>query len=347
MTAQAQIQDGRWLAKDVSLNDYQWTLSDDERQWLNNIAAKPLINSQLDDTSPDPVQAKIYQVRNEVDNGVGFYLIKNFPVDDDNETYQTYLKFLSQFGYLVNQNNLGDLISVIQDKGFTKEDILEQGVKKGDVKGQTKNRPYQTNLELDFHSDLADIASLLCLREAKSGGDNYIVSSHAIAEEVRQTEPALYEVLHQPFYYYHQNGQIPDGKSHPIDIPVFSSQGGKFASFFIHQYILASHQGLGIPLSDQQKEALELVTQLTRDNRFMVKVHLNPGEILLLNSHTTYHARDAFEDHTDEAQKRKLYRSWISIPNSRPLAEHYKMLYGNNQAGEIRGGFHLVRPEGV
>jgi hypothetical protein len=57
-----------------------------------------------------------------------------------------------------------------------------------------------------------------------------------------------------------------------------------------------------------------------------------------LNNHVIYHARTPYEDGPDPDQRRLLYRIWLSMPNSRPLPQAFRTLFGDVEAGALRGG---------
>ena len=67
-------------------------------------------------------------------------------------------------------------------------------------------------------------------------------------------------------------------------------------------------------------------------------MRLAPGDIQFINSHVTYHAREAFEDAPAEGLTRRLLRLWLAMPNSRALPENHRVLWGDVAAGAVRGG---------
>jgi len=61
-----------------------------------------------------------------------------------------------------------------------------------------------------------------------------------------------------------------------------------------------------------------------------------PGDIQILNQHTTYHGRTAYAD--GEAGRRVLMRIWIAPPFSRALPEGHRVQWGSVAPGALRGG---------
>ena len=90
---------------------------------------------------------------------------------------------------------------------------------------------------------------------------------------------------------------------------------------------------------DQGISDLALLDALAEELCF--EMPLEPGDIQLLNNHVIYHGRTAFTDDAGSSQDRLLYRLWLSMPNSRPLPESHRVLWGSVEAGALRGGFGI------
>jgi hypothetical protein len=57
-----------------------------------------------------------------------------------------------------------------------------------------------------------------------------------------------------------------------------------------------------------------------------------------LNNHLIYHARTRYDDYPEKDRKRLLLRLWLAVPGSRPLPRGYELLFGDIEAGAVRGG---------
>ncbi|WP_168788918.1 TauD/TfdA family dioxygenase [Paraburkholderia aromaticivorans] len=91
-------------------------------------------------------------------------------------------------------------------------------------------------------------------------------------------------------------------------------------------------------MTDKQREAIDLVTQLAESEEFAVSMKFEPGDMQFVNNYVCVHGRTAFEDYKDEGLKRHLFRLWLSMPNSRELHESLTPTYGEVRAGMVRGG---------
>lgn len=86
-----------------------------------------------------------------------------------------------------------------------------------------------------------------------------------------------------------------------------------------------------------QWAALDLLTQLAEECAFNTRFEI--GDMQFLNSHVTYHARDAFEDDTVNGYRRCLYLIWLcAVANHRKLPPGQEILWGATYPGQLRGG---------
>ncbi|MGR6872874.1 TauD/TfdA family dioxygenase [Pseudomonas sp. HK3] len=271
----------------------------------------------------------IEQAKKELEYGKGWVVLQDIDLTNPEASF---IELMNQFGTVLNQNNNGDAISYIQDKGVSTEDVLNKGVVSGDNKGQTNNRPYLTNAELEFHTDLSDIAFLLSVQPAQKGGENHVVNSEEVYSYIKEHHPEDLVALSDTFKIMHQTPLKPDGKNHLISIPVFTNKEGFFSSFLLRAFIFITYEKLGLDLSLEKRDALNRINEVA--TKLCTTLTLRKGEVLILNNHTAYHARSSFND-----RDRLLLRGWVCADNNRPLHDDFKELYGNLSAGSLRGGF--------
>ena len=111
----------------------------------------------------------------------------------------------------VSQNGKGHVLGHVKDIGHDYAAPMSRG--------------YQTSARLPYHTDYTDLAALLCLKSAKSGGLSSIVSSGAIFNELCETRPDLAEALTQKFYRTRW-GEVGSDKPPYISVPVFNLHDG-------------------------------------------------------------------------------------------------------------------------
>ena len=225
-------------------------------------------------------------------------------------------------GMPVSQSKLGELLGEVTDTG--------------EKLGQPGSRGYRTGGSLRFHTDRCDVVALLCVRQSESGGDSMIVSTPAIHNAMLERRPELLELLFQPWFHSRQQEQRP-GELPYYRNRIFAVHEGRFTSQYSRAFVESAQRFPEVPrLTDQQNEALDLLATLATE--LALHTRMEPGDIQLLNNHVTYHARTSLVDWADPAQKRLLYRLWLSMPNSRKLPDDFAELWGATAAGALRGG---------
>lgn len=236
----------------------------------------------------------------ELSAGRAFVLIRGFPVAvlSGVETELAYVGLGLHLGTPVSQNAAGDLLGHVRDTGV--------------VRDSPAVRLYATNQRRDFHCDGSDLVGLLCLKTAESGGESKIVSSMAVYNEMLARRPDLVGVLRQPFAWDRNDEQSP-GEDPFFSLPVIFDIDGAPRIFFVGWYIRDAKRHAQAPrLTAQQLEALELLEGIANDPSFHLQMEFQPGDIQLLNNAKILHAREAYTDFDDPAERRYLLRLWLT-----------------------------------
>ena len=193
-----------------------------------------------------------------------------------------------------------------------------------------------SNGALRYHTDRTDVVGLLCVGQARSGGVSKLCSSAAVHNEMLRRRPDLLEVLYQPIIRS-RFGEEASGPDETYPLPVFGVRDGKSTSHYSLTYIEVAQMVPDVaPLSSAQREAIEMLMTLAEELSF--EMRLEPGDMQFLNNHVIYHGRTPFLDDPGKGMSRLLYRLWLSAPNSRALPPDHAVLWGNVDAGALRGG---------
>jgi len=193
-----------------------------------------------------------------------------------------------------------------------------------------------SNKELRFHTDRCDVVGLLCVRQAARGGVSRLASSVAVHNLMLARRPDLLEALYQPVPRS-RLGEERGGEAMIYELPVMGHRDGKFTSHYSRTYIEAADEtGGGSRITEAQWQAIDLLHEIAEEISF--EMILEPGDIQFVNNHVVYHARTAYEDTGKPGQERLLHRLWLAMPNSRPLPPDHAVLWGNTDAGALRGG---------
>lgn len=269
------------------------------------------------------------EIRNVLENGGGAILLRGFPVDahTKDSAREAFREWCDSLGSLVSQNEKGETVFDVSDASFGQNDPRTRGP--------------NTNRKLSFHTDRCDVIGFLCWKQALSGGENELVSSMHLYNEIGRRRPDLLEVLKEPFLYKRHSVDLGNEASY-CEQPIFSFQDGHFACSFLRVLIDRAHADPDLPdLTPEQIEAMDFLEAIADEEGAAFHFRQEPGDILLLNNWVTLHRRSAFEDATDPDEKRCLFRTWLAMPNSRPLDSRFAANFGATGAGEVRGGFRV------
>ena len=277
---------------------------------------------EVDTDKVDDLAPLMAEIQSSLEDGCGATMVRGFRCTGDPR--ETFLAIGEKIGTPISQSATGEMVFSVRDAGHKDDDPRARGP--------------NTRKKLSYHSDRCDVIGFMCLNQAMSGGENYLVSSGAIYNEILERRPDLLEVLMQPFYYLRHTVDTGNDKPYCRQ-PVFSFTEGKFACCLLRVLIERAHATPELPdLTEQQREALDLVAELADSPEMHVSFMQQPGDLLFLNNWVTLHRRSEFEDYEEEEKKRHILRIWLSVPNSRPLDPLFLDNYGAVGAGELRGG---------
>jgi hypothetical protein len=272
------------------------------------------------------LSARLESILGELLNGRGFVLVRGFPVArySVEETAIAYLGIGSHLGSFRSQNAKGHLLGHVRDLG-------------ADI-SQATTRYYQTNRELEYHTDSCDIVGLICLKTARSGGESRIVSSVTLYNEMIARRPDLAAELFHSFPT-DRRGEVPDGMNPWFDIPVFNWYQGQLTTIYVGQYIRSAQQLFpeARRLTEREIEALAFLDTLSNNPALNLQMEFLPGDMQFLHNHQILHSRTDFEDWPEVERRRHLLRLWLAPKQGRPLPEVFAARYGSVTPGE-RGG---------
>ena len=314
-----------WKTSDVSTDrTWEYVLSSDQRGELVD-AARAAVGSgftigTLEAKSfPLPCLATLIdQWARDLAFGRGFVLIHGFPIEhlSEEEVQLAYVGLGVHLGVPVGQNSNADLITHIRD------DRMEQT-------GRIR-RLYRTRDRQDFHSDAADIIGLLCMHEAKLGGESKIVSSPAVYAEMMRLRPDLVDELRAPLQWDRQDDHKEGQQPWFTLAPIFE-HNGEPRIFYVGWYIRNAQRHADVPrLTERQLEAMELLESITNDPAFHLEMSFQPGDIQLLNNGRILHAREAYDDWEDLDKRRHLLRLWLAAHTFTSLEESLRTGIGSS-----------------
>jgi hypothetical protein len=301
-----------WMARDFENGNSAWVhhLSASEVGIIDGALAdlrsrgRSFPDFSAEDFPIHALRPKLSDWAEELENGRGFLLLRGLPIDrySDGEINALYYGIGLHMGQPVCQNPRGDLLGEVMNVG----DIQDKNT-----------RVYQTNLYLPYHSDPSDVVGLLCVRKARRGGLSSLVSVASVHNRL------LAEHREHLGLYYRLWSFAHLCEPQPSLSPIFSFNQGKLSCRYLRQYIELGHVICGLPLSTVEKEALDLFDAVMLDPAMRMDMMLEPGDLQFANNYAVLHSRNDFEDHDDPAQRRRLLRLWLKMPNARALAPEF------------------------
>ena len=249
----------------------------------------------------DNLAEKLAGVEKELIDGRGFVRICALDVDrySDDDLTLLYWGVGTHLGDPWPQNKYGHMMGDVTDQGKAADDPTLRGNEIGLV-------------GLDYHTDGSDLVGLMCLRAAKSGGQSCVANVVAIYNELVRTRPDLVAALYEKMPWDFRGEQPAGGKAFYMRA-VFTEHDGRLFNFFVPQYIMASQLNPVAPrLTELQREAIDLMSEMARDPHYNVYMDLPPGSMQFINNYHVLHGRMAYEDDVANGYKRHLKRLWLA-----------------------------------
>jgi hypothetical protein len=250
---------------------------------------------------PLPILAPaIARWMDQLQNGRGFVNVKGIPVErhDDADVALLHWGLGLHMGKAVSQNAAGDLLGHVRDTGADPND--------------SSVRLYKTRVDLSFHSDGSDLVALLCIRQGRSGGENRLVSTAALYNEILRRRPDLVPLLYQPFHW-DRNDEQAEGQDPYFQLPICRYHDGRLTFFYIPWYIRKAQRHPEVPrFTPEQAALLELIDEIAAEPEMHVEMRLEPGEVNYLKNNAVLHARTEYMDFEEPERKRHLVRLWLT-----------------------------------
>ena len=161
---------------------------------------------------------------------------------------------------------------------------------------QPENLAY-SDLGLGLHTDnpyrdpVPGFQALHCLVASNEGGENTFADGFAIAEYLRETDPAAFAILTQtavPFRYRSRDAELYSEK--PL---IQLSITGELRAVHYNNRSIAPLQ-LALAETDRFYAAYRRLAQLLREPRFQMRTKLNDGDLVVFDNRRTLHGRTAF-----------------------------------------------------
>ena len=296
-----------WRAADLTKEDWLLPFPSNALSELDKLALTlsgykgPVEALQADDYQLDAVRALMTNVKDRLYRGIGFVVLDRLPVQRWGEPAAKAIGWLltTLLGPVVMQKADGTRLYEVSDSGAK----LEYGVRRS-----------ITNLDQDFHTDggwlsqAPEIVSLVCLRQARSGGRSRVASLALAHNCLREESPELCDRLYRDFWWDRQ-AEHPPGEIKSSRHPVFTRNDGKLTVRHYSDYVRKGYALQGQSLDGEGEAALSAMKALVDAPENWLEFRLEQGQIEYVNNHLLAHARTAFEDNESQGG-RYLLRLW-------------------------------------
>lgn len=266
----------------------------------------------------------------ELETGAGVVRLSGLPASryTHAELRTLFWGFCVNLGQPLPQNTRGEFIGEVKDEGGL-ADSVENGIPSARARSRSTG-------PLRFHTDKCDLLALLCASNGISGGVSRVVSTVAIHDEIARLRPDLLAVLYQDFWRKRPADEEGESADAVFPMPVFArGPTGAFTSQYSRTYVEMAAAMPGVPpLTPRQIEAMDLLAETAE--KLCIEAPFTPGDIQILNQHTTYHGRTAYAD--GAAGRRLLMRIWLAPGFSRALPPGHAVQWGSVAPGALRGG---------
>ncbi|MBI3695514.1 MAG: TauD/TfdA family dioxygenase, partial [Acidobacteria bacterium] len=251
------------------------------------------------------------RIRDELQTGRGFVVVKGLPLDrySEEEACFIYCGIGALLGETMPQNVKGDRLYSVRD----------EGVNISKEYGTIGARFSKTTSEVRFHTDSAplfqgrtpDVVALLALETAKSGGSTAILSAQTLHNIIREERPDYLRRLYAP-YHFDRRAELKPGEAATLFAPIFTYDGCLKIRHFPF-YIIRGQEVTGIPLTPADTEPLDYLDEICRREELAVTFDMERGDIQFVNNTFILHSRTAYEDHPEPERRRHLVRLWLNL----------------------------------
>jgi alpha-ketoglutarate-dependent taurine dioxygenase len=126
--------------------------------------------------------------------------------------------------------------------------------------------------------------------------------------------PDLVARLYQPMLLDTRDETRAEGRMPWIPVQPCCYSQGRLRTFWHSDYFRSIERHADAPrFTDAERELLDLYEEIASSPAFLLDMNFEAGDIQLVSNHSVIHARTAYEDWENPAQRRHLLRLWLSL----------------------------------
>ena len=241
--------------------------------------------------------------KNILIDGCGFFVIKGSKFSEfSNEEMKSIFKIISKIlGQLLIQNKNNEVTVDVHNLG--------KSMKTGGRYHHTKEGGSYHTDGCHLYHNFPHYVGLLCINQAKSGGESKFVSAYTIHNQILEKEKIL-KTLYEKFHIDKRNENEKKKSSTQFE-PIFEYENNNLIFRFQKELVEAGHEKMNQPLSTLQKESIEELNRILSNSDNAVTYRLQPYDLMFSNNKWLIHDRNGFIDFNEDNKKRRLVRTWI------------------------------------
>ncbi len=148
---------------------------------------------------------------------------------------------------------------------------------------------------------------LICIAQAKTGGQSILVDGRKIYEQLKSGYPEELNNLSREYHFYSDN-QLKGEKT--IKRNILTNHNSKIQFNYHRNNINLGYELTGETLDRDAESSINTLDKLLAQKEYQYMFRLNQGEMLVHNNHFILHGRKSFEDGAEKESKRLLIRLW-------------------------------------
>ncbi|MEM7251495.1 MAG: TauD/TfdA family dioxygenase [Pseudomonadota bacterium] len=324
-----QIDDAAGWTGESLRHDASWrvTLSNDARddllRALDSVHAKGLELVDIDrSVFPLPHCAPVIDhIAQTLRRGCGFALLHGFPVEglERTDIEKLYWLLCGHLGTGVTQNSDATLIHYVTE---------------GKLRPNQGTRGVGNPGPVSLHVDLADIVSLLCVRQAADSPPSRLASSVTLHNILAERDPAGLERLYEGFVWDRQNEHASDeSPTTGYRVPMFSQHNRQLSCRYNRNWITKAIQRDGRDFTAEEVALLDAVDTITHET--CIEFDFQPGDVQFANNYVVLHGRAPHSPAISEESTRLLMRIWFNMDDIREFADEAIVRHGILRHGNL------------
>ena len=286
-----------------------------------NAQGLALVDIDRDSFSIPRCAAVLREIATALRDGRGFSLLRGFPVQglEREDIEKLYWGFCAHLGLGVTQNSDATLIHYVTE---------------GKLRPNQGTRGVGNPGPVSLHVDLADVVSLLCVRQAEDSPPSRLASSVTLHNVLAERNPSGLARLYEGFVWDRQNEHAPDETpTTGYRVPMFSEQNQQLSCRYNRNWITKAVLRDGRGFSAEETALLDEVDAIAHDN--CLEFDFEPGDVQFANNYVVLHGRAPHTPASNEQSTRLLMRIWFNMENVREFSDEAIVRHGILRHGKL------------